>query len=89
MHNRKENGEPGLSISFKSTSTSLFKEGTFALKFEQFTWISLKSGGIKYHFRRVTVTGTTPYWNAWRMLECCNCFFKNFDFYQNFLSQWQ
>jgi hypothetical protein len=40
----------------------------FLLKFEQFHEYliqhSLKSGGTKYHFRRVKVPGTTPYWKA-------------------------
>ena len=58
----------GISIFFKCTSTSLFTGGTFLLKFERFSWISmqhsLKSGGTKDHFRRVKVPGTAPYWKA-------------------------
>jgi len=59
-----------LSIFFKSTSTSLFTDGTFVLKCEHFQEYLiqnskiLKSGGTKYHFKRVKVSGTTPYWKA-------------------------
>ena len=31
---------------------------------EYFILHSLKSGGTKYHFRKVKVPGTTPYWKA-------------------------
>ena len=59
----------GLSISFKGTSTLLFTDGTFLLKFEQFHEYliqhCLKSGGTKDHFRWVKVPGTTPFWKAW------------------------
>jgi hypothetical protein len=56
---------PGLSIFFKCTSTSLFRGVTFLLKFEQIHEYliqhSLKSGDTKDHFRQVKVLGTARY----------------------------
>jgi hypothetical protein len=54
----------GLSIFFKSTSTSLFTGGTFNQNLTNFHEYliqhSLKSGGPKDHFRQVKVPGTLP-----------------------------
>jgi hypothetical protein len=59
------NSIPGLSIFFKSTSTSLFTDGTFYQNWnnshEYHIQHSLKSGGTKDHFRQVKVSGTAPY----------------------------
>jgi hypothetical protein len=59
----------GLSIFFKSTSTSLFAGVTIDKNWNNFHEYliqhSWKSGGTKDHFRRVKVPGTAPYWKAW------------------------
>ena len=36
---------------------------------------SLKLGGTSYHFKRVKVSGTTPYWKAW-VFEEVDVFYK-------------
>jgi hypothetical protein len=36
----------------------------FLFKLEQFSWISLKSGGTKDHFRQVKLPGTVSYWKV-------------------------
>jgi hypothetical protein len=36
---------------------------------------SLKLGGTNYHFKRVKVSGTTPYWKAW-VFEEVDVFYK-------------
>jgi hypothetical protein len=55
----------GLSILFKSTTASLFTSSTFYSNLNNFHEYhiqhSLKSGGIKDHFRRVKVPGNAPY----------------------------
>ena len=62
------NLQSGLSIFFKSTSTSLFTGGTFYSNLNNFhKYIiqhSLISGGTKDHLRQVKVPGTAPYWRA-------------------------
>jgi len=61
----KSKGMTGLSIFFKSTSTSLFTGGTFYQNLNNFHEYliqhSLKSRGTKDHFRQVKVPGTAPY----------------------------
>jgi len=63
----------GLSIFFKSASTSLFSGSTYDknLKnfYEYFIQHYLRSGGTKDHFRWVKVPGTASYWKAWSL--CC------------------
>ena len=58
-------GIPGLSIFFKSTSTSLFAGGTFYYNWNNFHEYLiqqyLKSGGTKDHLRWVKIPGTAPY----------------------------
>ena len=61
----KDDRHTGLSIFFKSSSTSQFTGSTFYSNkkkiHEYLIHHSLKSGGTNVHFRQVKVPGTAPY----------------------------
>ena len=50
---------------FSSVPVLYYLQALLLWKFEQFSWISLKSEGTKDHFRLVKVHVTCPCWKAW------------------------
>ena len=55
----------GLSIFFKSTSTSLFTGGTFLLRFEQFSWISYTTLFKIRRYQRPFYAGKSTWYKPW------------------------